>query len=644
MKTLQIILFAALIFPFIAHAQSGTWETGKTPMPVEKYMYSSTVANGKIYVMGGAVKPDNNYLWYGVGVNSIEVYDPITDSWDTTKTDMPIGKAYSSIATIDNLLYVFGGWNSNIMTGTIQVYNTETDTWDTSRTPMPTARGGCKATVLEGKIYVAGAWDSDPSIAGCFECYDPEYNRWMTLPDLPEPVGQLSMEVIEGKIYISGGNKYTGSYNIPRKTIQIYDPVAYSWHICKAELTDAYWNYGTCHIEDRIYVLGAMGPLENGDYLDYPIVEVFDTKNNIVFKVSDIPTPRYFCGVHLIDGKIYVIGGLEPGVSWDNYTVDLHTEVEVFTPEVNLTYTRNINIDKKYLNPDFDSLPVQTDFVNDLNAEFSSYAIFTGLSDMATDSVLLYDDGLHDDGAALDGLYGTYISVDTEDEFMLGISSFRADNGNYLIRDDIYRFTSIGPLTFDGFEFPTEDTIPDPGDNFTVYSILRNLGQTTAATAVTAFITSHNDYATVSDRKLIFDDIEAGHTTLTTSRKVISISEDCPDGSLLSFAIDVYSHYILFWQDTFQIKVGYGFISGIEDLEIPKTDNVNIFPNPTSGIINIIGLAEPAEVRVYSIQGQLMKKFSQIENTIDVSDLKSGIYILQLSSKGGNLVRRIVKE
>ena len=56
---------------------SDTWDTTKTPMPTARFNHSSAVVDGKIYVFGGAT---NSTL---LPISSVEVYDPVSDTWDT---------------------------------------------------------------------------------------------------------------------------------------------------------------------------------------------------------------------------------------------------------------------------------------------------------------------------------------------------------------------------------------------------------------------------------------------------------------------------------------------------------------------------------------------------------------------------------
>ncbi|APZ45490.1 hypothetical protein BW723_03890 [Polaribacter reichenbachii] len=69
--------------------------------------------------------------------------------------------------------------------------------------------------------------------------------------------------------------------------------------------------------------------------------------------------------------------------------------------------------------------------------------------------------------------------------------------------------------------------------------------------------------------------------------------------------------------------------------------DVKLFPNPTTGKINISGLETATAFSVYNAIGQEVKRFKNVNSTIDISELNSGIYILK-SNNG--LLRKIVKQ
>lgn len=56
-----------------------------------------------------------------------------------------------------------------------------------------------------------------------------------------------------------------------------------------------------------------------------------------------------------------------------------------------------------------------------------------------------------------------------------------------------------------------------------------------------------------------------------------------------------------------------------------------LYPNPTTDVINITGLSQPVAIELYSIHGRLLKSINQVENSIDISDLPAGVYILNLT-------------
>jgi hypothetical protein len=77
----------------------------------------------------------------------------------------------------------------------------------------------------------------------------------------------------------------------------------------------------------------------------------------------------------------------------------------------------------------------------------------------------------------------------------------------------------------------------------------------------------------------------------------------------------------------------YFYHHGVAGNRIVNIEKVEIFPNPTSGIVNITGLTRPAEVKVYSLQGQLLKSKYHIINKVDISDLPAGAYLLEITAR-----------
>jgi len=78
--------------------------------------------------------------------------------------------------------------------------------------------------------------------------------------------------------------------------------------------------------------------------------------------------------------------------------------------------------------------------------------------------------------------------------------------------------------------------------------------------------------------------------------------------------------------------------TGIDDI---KEIDFNIYPNPAVNEINI-SVEENAQIDILKIYNQLGQKILQqnnVTNTIDISTLPKGVYIVELVS-GASIVRR----
>ncbi len=89
--------------------------------------------------------------------------------------------------------------------------------------------------------------------------------------------------------------------------------------------------------------------------------------------------------------------------------------------------------------------------------------------------------------------------------------------------------------------------------------------------------------------------------------------------------------------------------------EILLTNNINfkethnkikLYPNPVKDIINIkTNLSHISGCKLYNSNGQLIKPFDINNglNTIDISDLRSGLYFIHIQTQNDMVVKKIVK-
>ena len=76
-------------------------------------------------------------------------------------------------------------------------------------------------------------------------------------------------------------------------------------------------------------------------------------------------------------------------------------------------------------------------------------------------------------------------------------------------------------------------------------------------------------------------------------------------------------------------------------LEIQHSE-FKIYPNPTTGIINIVADGNLQQVQLFNVTGQQL--LSTDGNSLDISTLPAGLYLLRIQTADGIAVQRVIKE
>ena len=82
--------------------------------------------------------------------------------------------------------------------------------------------------------------------------------------------------------------------------------------------------------------------------------------------------------------------------------------------------------------------------------------------------------------------------------------------------------------------------------------------------------------------------------------------------------------------------------TGIQVVKKDVTSNVKIYPNPTTGILNIECQAKIDEVSVFNILGN--KVYTGIGNKVDIGNLPDGIYFVNMKINNQVVTKRILKK
>ncbi|MCP4442033.1 MAG: T9SS type A sorting domain-containing protein [Aureispira sp.] len=105
------------------------------------------------------------------------------------------------------------------------------------------------------------------------------------------------------------------------------------------------------------------------------------------------------------------------------------------------------------------------------------------------------------------------------------------------------------------------------------------------------------------------------------------------------------SPYVDFNLGTISPSVTFCVLSGVEDVQ--QISAVNIYPNPTTGLLNLEGIEEESQVQVFNAQGQLLEAKTILPNTlqqIDLNRFSTGVYWINLSSKSTQQTIKILKQ
>ena len=308
-----------------------------------------------------------------------------------------------------------------------------------------------------------------------------------------------------------------------------------------------------------------------------------------------------------------------------------------------------------YYQPATDNVPVTARVHDPADLDFT--VALESPDEVAIDSVQIFDDGLHGDGADSDSLFGNYLVLpDGERHYWIDVIGSRsATDSTAFIKNNVARFTTIGPLVFDTFEYAGSDTTLGQGEKFYFRIGIRNEGATTTAPDISARISAQSSCIYNIDTDISYiGDIEPGATnvSLYTDPFSITIHEKCADYSDIPIALDIYSEGHLFWSDTFSTQV---FLAGTGDVEsgIPQEYLLEQnFPNPFNTVTTIryaVPTRSKVILTVYNLKGAEIARLVEADKQAgyhevhwNAETLASGIYFYRLQAGDFSSTRKLV--
>lgn len=324
------LLLSSLLLGMLSNAAvqpnvGGTWQTASSAGFAPRAWFTSSVVQGKIYVIGG----------YGDSTlaTTTQMFDPSRNTWSTLKTTGTFTpRASLASCVLNDKIYVLGGAigpeRPSNMSNALEIFDPKTSHWSTPKTSgIFTPRNNLCACAIDGKIYTLGGYDAhSPGDLNVLEVFDPATNKWSTPKTTGTfaPHGAFTANVVNGKIYAIGGFNDKGARgHRVLGTVEVFDPRTNSWSTPSVSGTfQARLLHTAGVIGNKIYVIGGTPDMVHP--VTTNTVQVFDPGTSAwsTPTTTGTFTPRSYLSASVLNNRIYVMGGQD--------TARVFNTVEIF--------------------------------------------------------------------------------------------------------------------------------------------------------------------------------------------------------------------------------------------------------------------------------------------------------------------------
>lgn len=223
------------------------------------------------------------------------------------KGNLPLAIGIAASATIDDNIYIMGGYTGAAPTNVFQMYNVTTNTFTTLGT-IPQIKYGMFAFPYNGNIYLGGGYNSSGAAVKDFHMYDIANNAWITKPQLNVARDSSFGALIGNKYWVLSG--VSGTSNVLTGTVEYYDFTQEMWIQLDVSKNIPTPRYGgsTFVFGNLIYCCGGnTGSAYSGK------VEVFDTVAQTWTTKTDM-SPAIYAGASITyNGLGYIFAGRQGG-------------------------------------------------------------------------------------------------------------------------------------------------------------------------------------------------------------------------------------------------------------------------------------------------------------------------------------------
>ena len=208
---------------------------------------------GAFYDAPSVYDPTTNRIYVFGGIDAsfnpsavVQIYDVAGGTWVANGTPMPGARYFAGAAYYggNDKIYVIAGFDSNFTeTNTTWEYDPIADTWNTSRANVPIPLGGSGYSIVGQNIYMAGTWNNASGSTVHYR-YDIVADSWTSVAPVPVNIYRPDSASIGTNEYlVGGGNPSLGPKTSPQArklastrapatsytSTYIYDTTSDSW-------------------------------------------------------------------------------------------------------------------------------------------------------------------------------------------------------------------------------------------------------------------------------------------------------------------------------------------------------------------------------------------------------------------------------
>ena len=272
-----------------------------------------------LYLIGGAVGRAQDVqaqsFWDPFkGTNLVEAFDLSDMEWDENIAPMQSTRSFACAVAVDDSIYVMGGVDdSGTVLNTVEVYDPSTNTWHYTTSMLDSLKGAA-ATVVGKYIFVFGGITPDSLLSKKVEAYSIETGKWTYAVSMHYGHAFHSVFNVSGRVYVFGGlsdvfgQKTVAPYPVIEKYYPTLGPIS-----LLISLRDPRLLFGTVERGDSVYVISGLGAsgVENGVELLNFHSDSDEAENALTFAAVD--TPRVgFVAAFGENGVVYMFGGVSP--------------------------------------------------------------------------------------------------------------------------------------------------------------------------------------------------------------------------------------------------------------------------------------------------------------------------------------------